>query len=517
MNVLAGLTAAVFSTSAATAAALPPPGAVADRPAAGPAAPCTGMRYASSTNTLYLTLPRAYTLSSVRAACAGAPLALVDAKTKTWQLSGDLVLTNGARLVLHGDRARGGGDVNTLRLRSRASNLPTEVSAVTAKFGSIDADAVTVTSWDDVAGRPDTVPALPAGSAPTARGRAFVRVVSFADARGAHQSRMTINRSTFTNLGYDAPESYGVSYKSQHCGRVNPAACLKAPVTGWQQHSTFAGNYMGTYYWGAADMRFVGNRYTGNTSYGLNGHDAARNLTISTNRFDHNGNHGVICSQRCDRIAIVGNTADHNGMVPWRGPDPAQESSGQVHGIMIHRGVTHAVISGNRVFDHPNGAGIAVFDSAGALVARNSVVRAKYGLRLSVGASGNRFERNQVVGSTLHGVFCYQGATDRPQYTNRTGRPNGNVFVGNVFAGGGGNAIRLTDSDRFTFAANVIRNTRFPLALVRSTGIVFTGNTLPARLVVTLHGTPGRPSTVRIVPRAGVTVSADRHSKAVLR
>ncbi len=42
---------------------------------------------------------------------------------------------------------------------------------------------------------------------------------------------------------------------------------------------------------------------------------------------------------------------------------------------MIHRGVTNTVISGNYVHDQPNGAGIAVFDSAGNTITNNTIDR----------------------------------------------------------------------------------------------------------------------------------------------
>jgi len=53
-------------------------------------------------------------------------------------------------------------------------------------------------------------------------------------------------------------------------------------------------------------------------------------------------------------------------MVPFTGPvpDPAGPG-GQVHGIMLHRGVTNTTIKNNNVHDQPNGAGIAIFDTAG--------------------------------------------------------------------------------------------------------------------------------------------------------
>ena len=82
-------------------------------------------------------------------------------------LNVDLQVENGATLVLRG--AAAGGDVNELRLKSGASNLPTDVVTVTAQYGTIALDHTKVTSWDPAANGPDTNTALPAGSPTTAR------------------------------------------------------------------------------------------------------------------------------------------------------------------------------------------------------------------------------------------------------------------------------------------------------------------------------------------------------------
>lgn len=487
---------------------------IASVPAASavPAACGGGVRYASTSNTTYLTEAKTYTLTDVAANCTSAPLRQVDAATKTWLLSSDLVLQNGATLALKGSAA--GGDVNTLRIRSRATNALAEVQAITAQYGTIEADAVTVTSWDDVAGGPDTKADFVSGA--TLRGRAFVRALSYVDAGGAaRQSRMTINNSTFTNLGYYAAESYGVSYKSRQCGRANPAACATAPVTGWQKNSTFSKNYMGLYLWGASNMEFTGNRYLDNVSYGWDGHDVATNLVVTGNRFEGNGNHGWICSQLCDNLTVTGNVAARNGMVPWSGPDPDKEAAGQVHGMMLHRGITKTVLADNTVTDHPNGAGIAVFDTRGAVIRNNMVQRAKYGIRLSVGARENRFENNTVAGSTSYAVYTYAGS-DAPAYTP-TVRPTANRFVGNTIDGSGSSVIKLGDSDAFTFDNNVLRNLTTPIELTRAANHVLTGNTLPSGQLFRLRGTSSSPTSVTITPGAGVRIDRDAYSTATLR
>jgi mannuronan 5-epimerase len=435
-------------------------------PAPAHAAPCTSpVRYAASTNTIYLVARQAYTLGDIKRACPSVPLVQVDAAKRVWQLNGDLVLQNGSTLTLHGGAA--GGDVDTLRLRSLASNRPTEVSQLMANHGTLSLKSTAVTSWDDAANGPDTDVRASAG----ARGRAFIRVLSTQGAGGAAlESRMDIVDSEVSYLGYYAAESYGVTYKSRPCSRENVALCAKVKVGGSQINSRFHHNYMGTYTWGARDMSFRGSRYEHNASYGLDPHDVSSNLDIERNTFAHNGNHGVICSQLCDKLRIVDNVSHDNGRRPWSGPAGDSDVKGQVHGIMIHRGVTNTLISGNRVWNHPNGAGIAIFDSAGNTVTDNRLDNNMVGIRLSVGAAENTISHNVVRRSGKYGVFMFKG-TDLPAYTTVSGRPTGNVFDRNTVEGAG-NPVKLTDSDATTFSGGRITGGQGPLVLANSSATI---------------------------------------------
>lgn len=139
----ASAAAAAPSTVTSTTTARSAPAAPA-APAA-PGAPCEGVRYASTTNVIYLTAAKTYTPAPIAAACPGAPITKVSGTT--WLLSADIVVEPGATLALHGSSA--GGDTDTLRIRSRSSNARTEVQSITALGGTIDARNVTVTSWND--------------------------------------------------------------------------------------------------------------------------------------------------------------------------------------------------------------------------------------------------------------------------------------------------------------------------------------------------------------------------------
>ena len=123
------------------------------------AAACAGaVRYSASSNRLYVS-SGTQTPTTILALCPGVPLVQVDPANKIWQLNVDLQVENGATLALRGTAA--GGDVNELRLRSGASNLPTDVVTLTAQYGTIDIANTKIMSWDPVANGPTPTPRCP--------------------------------------------------------------------------------------------------------------------------------------------------------------------------------------------------------------------------------------------------------------------------------------------------------------------------------------------------------------------
>lgn len=465
-------------------------------PGVASAAACTSpVRYSATSNTIYLVGAQSFTPSQIKAACAAAPIVLIDAATKTWELRADLIVQNGATLSLHGDKASVPGEVNTLRMRSLSSNLATEVSAITSQYGTIDIDSVVVTSWDSAANAPDTKPALPKGAPTTARGRAYIRAISFIDSGGAaRNSAMYIRNSEMANLGYYGAEAYGISYKARGCDHFTPAPCATLRVTGAQTNSRFHHNYMGTYLWGAYDVPFLSNEYDNNVMYGLDPHDMSRNLTIRKNRFHHNGDHGLICSQMCDRLTIDQNESHHNGLTPWTGPD-GTGVPGQVHGIMLHRGVTNTVVTNNNVHDQPNGAGIAIFDTAGAVVTGNTLSANLYGVRLTVGSANNTVNANTIKGSTAYGIYMYSGS-DTASYTTPSGRPTANVISNNAVSTTVGDGIRLDNADNNRFTGNTFTGSAGGFIFLNSTGNVLADNTMPSGQDINISTTAGKNSSL---------------------
>jgi mannuronan 5-epimerase len=472
------------------------------------AAACNSpVRYSASSDTIYLSAGTAVdTLSEIKAACSTAPLTQVS--PGVWELNADLVLQGGATLTLDG-----AADVQELRLQSLPSGLQSDVSAITAQYGQLDIRGAKVTSWNGTG--PDTDATVPAGGV---RGRAFIRALSFLEGSAARQSTMNIENSDLGFLGYNGAEAYGVAYKARGCGIDTQSVCAALNVLGKQVGSRFHDNFMGTYTWGAQDMLFDRNTYSGNKSYGLDPHDDSDFLTITNNVFTGNGNHGLICSQRCDHLTITGNKAIDNGHVPYVGPGDDDPTDNQVHGIMLHRGVTDSVIENNEVRGQINGGGIVIFDSVGNTVRGNTITGNKYGLRFSVGTRDTVVADNTVTGSGTNALFTFKG-TDAPVYSGTTGRPTGVTFTGNTFSGAGAELFKLQDTDRFTFTGGSITPgapARGP-RIERGAGHVYDSSVAtPAGTTFTLRGTAAVPTSVefRGIPSTAITVSKDAFSTA---
>jgi hypothetical protein len=116
--------------------------------------------------------------------------------------------------------------------------------------------------------------------------------LSYVDATGKYESRMTIESSDVGFLGYYASEAYGVVYKARGCDATHQDVCNALNVGGFEKNSRFHDNYFGTYTWGADDMDFTNNEYDHNIGYGLDPHDDSDNLRIVGNKSHHNGTTG---------------------------------------------------------------------------------------------------------------------------------------------------------------------------------------------------------------------------------
>lgn len=393
----------------------------------------TTVRWASSSNTLYVSGPVTCTLTQLDNLTI-APLSQVDPAAKIWLLGANLVLQQGATLQLHGSGAA--GDVNELRLRSNNTSASTSIIYLRAYAGNISMRSTKVTSWDEAAGKPDT-------EYKTYK-RSYIHVRSFLDANGkAQQSRLDISDSDLGYLGHNAAEAYGVTWKVMGTGVFD-----RVDVLGDVSNSRFHHNYFGAYTYGAFGMKWVGNEFDNNIQYGLDPHDDSDSLLIEGNYSHDNGNHGIICSQRCDNLTIRNNVSERN----------------TGHGIMLHRSVTKSVVENNTAKGNTD-TGIVLFESFDNHIVGNTTEGNLRGIRLSVGSANNLVERNTIANNSSYGIYLYKGS-DVP--VSGDGRPKFNRFVGNEIRDSGSYAVNAVDSDDNLFDGNIFRRNGGPLRFERS-------------------------------------------------
>lgn len=395
------------------------------KPAA--AAPCAAanIRWASSTNTVYVSGEGVVcALIEIDQLATKALITQTNVADKVWLVGSNIWLQNGATLRLHGSSM--GGDVNELRLKSNNSSVANSTVFLRAYWGTIDINATKVKSWDEAAQDVDKEYA--------SYKRSFIQVKSFLDSDGvtARESRMDITASDIGYLGFNGAESYGLSWKvlGSSSGLFDKVGVLGTVTTSRIHH-----NYYGVYTWGADGMAWRTNEFDNNVLYGLDPHDNSDDLIIEDNIAHHNGTHGIICSRFCDHLTIRGNKAYNNGG----------------NGLMLHRLTNESIVEDNELYDNVD-SGLAIFDSHSNTIRHNNIHDNAKGMRFSVGSSNNLIENNQLLDNREYGLYFFKG-TDIPTEPG-DGRPKLNQFIGNHVEGSGIYGIKMKEADDNLFQGN---------------------------------------------------------------
>ena len=423
-------------------------------------APGAEIRWSLSSNRIYLTGSGAVTLSNISAAQDQAPLEQVA--PGVWQLRANLIVQDGAQLVLHGTAI--GGDVDQLRLQSNNSTDTNRFVFISADWGSISIQNTSIASWDDAVGGPDTEYEI--------YGRAFINVRSqmAADGVTALESRMDIKNSDIGYLGYDEPEAYGLSWKVVGAGSgLFDRVGVFGDIVGSHIHH----NYFGVYTFGAEAMQWLDNEIAHNVQYGFDAHDDSDHLLIQGNNAHHNGNHGIILHRSSDDSLLEGNQCLNNGDT----------------GIVLTGG-WRCIVRSN-------------------LLAGNF----EAGIRLNLGSADNLIEGNVCASNTWYGFYLYKGA-DAPE-PNDDGRPKRNQFVSNLVQGNLKAAINLADSDDNTFATNTFQANGDTLHFERGFGNRLVGNSIPAEVIVRTIGSPADAPSTYVSHQPSLRVQVDAYSSTI--
>jgi parallel beta-helix repeat protein len=441
-------------------------------------------RYATSSNTIYVSGPVIATLTDVHTFLPNAPLAVVDQVMQVWKLDANLILQEGATLQLHGQEV--GGDVDELRLKSNnvVGGPAVQYVELRADWGNTDVHSTKIISWDDAVAGPDTEYVQ--------FGRAFVRARSRLGTDGVTplESRMDIVDSEVAYLGFDRAESYGLVWK---VAGTTPGILDAVNVMGDVTNSFLHHNFFGMYTYGHFGGQWTFNEVANNVKYGIDPHDDSDYLLIANNYVHHNGTHGIIASKRCDHVTIRDNISSYN----------------VGNGIMLHILSDDSLIEGNTT-EFNGDSGISLYDSHRVIVRDNTSSNNRRGIRLSVGSSENLIEENLVSLNTDLGLYLYQG-TDPAASGNS--RPHDNIFRANHVENNGAEALYLQNGDDNTVENNVFgAGTAAALRFRDGEGNVFRGNTLPDEVALRITGRADQLSSVTVSAQRKLNVKVDAFS-----
>src|SRR3989339_4765 len=384
--------------------------------------PCTSsnIRWSASSNRVYIFGDVTCTLTDIKSLGSKyIPLELVDSANKIWLLKANIILQNGATLKIHSEKFE--GDTNGLRLKSNNANLNDYIS-ISADWGNIDIFGVKITSWDELSQSPDV---------DYSNGRAFIRVRSRLDDNGiALESRMDIARSDISYLGFNASESYGLSWKVL----TNSLAIFDLTnVYGGIINSRIHNNFFGAYTYGGQNMKFTGNEVSENIWYGLDPHDDSDYLVISDNYVHRNGKHGIICSKRCDNITISNNRSNYNKK-----------------GIRLSVGSSNNIIENN---DFSNNSKYGIYTYEGNDLPANQTekfvnLNTFRNNTITYNAMGIRF--NQAKNNFIEGNNIFENQRNIYNYDT-----SNNIFLANIT---NGNNITNYHYERYN-SKNIIKDT----------------------------------------------------------
>eukprot|EP00904_Undaria_pinnatifida_P001002 jgi/Undpi1/10902/HiC_scaffold_3.g01428.m1 len=385
-----------------------------------------------------------------------------DVYTGTYYLESNVHIRNGATLSIDGSKT----ETKACKTLLLASNSSTYVN-VRAHGGNLDIDDTQIFSWDLFAADYDTI---------TDDGRSYLSAITekitgrtedtcpddpqadeedYITGQAKNDmgsANMDILNSEIGYLGYDAAESYGISYKARGlCADLTNLDIydddngLDYGVTGNIKGSELHHNWFGMYSWGHDGGKWYNNEVHDNIGYGFDPHDDSDKMRIVGNTVYNNGWHGIIASKRCTDVVIKRNEVYNNGGA----------------GIMLHRSSNDAVVKDN--YSHDNGdAGLALFESSDCTVEDNVFENNKYGVRWSNGANSNTVSENIITmdsgKNTKYALYMYIGSDEQEAEGNVDGHPNNNLIYKNEIYSEQDEVWRMEGADDNNFKFNVVHS-----------------------------------------------------------
>lgn len=302
------------------------------------------------------------------------------------RLAAPLVVAAGATLVVDGIELR----------------LVQEAGALITAYGGLFISDSELLGWSEMAEAPAET---------DARGAVFRPWIT-----GLEDNRTVVRRSRLAHLGYQGTSTFGLAFT--HGGRDPDEGGPRVSVVG----NTIQDLYFGFFSFGAVGVEVIQNEITDSHVYGVDPHDATRDLLIASNTVTGTRrSHGIILSREIHDAVVVDN----------------QSSGNAGAGLFVDKGSYDVTFARNRSF--ANGKdGIVVYESRNITVTGNALVgNGRAGVRVRASADVE-IKDNTIRHNAGPGIFVYDWShAARPPDDEDARRllPTSVTLTGNRLAG----------------------------------------------------------------------------------
>lgn len=280
---------------------------------------------------------------------------LLDCRDAVCRLAAPLLVEPGATLV-----------VDRLAVR-----LVQSAGALVSAQGDLFVTDSELLGWDEAADAPART---------DADGRIFRPWLA-----GLEASRTLIRRSRLAHLGYDSNSTQGLAFTD--ADRDDAAGKPAADIV----DNRLEDLWFGFFTWNAEGIQVLRNTVDGSHVYGLDPHDATRDMLIAENVVQGTrDSHGIVMSRRIHDTVVTRNRSIANGGA----------------GFFLDKGSWNVTFAGNESFD--NGTdGITIYESRDVTIRDNHVAgNGRAGIRIRA-AADIAITNNIVHDNEGPGIFVY--------------------------------------------------------------------------------------------------------------
>lgn len=202
---------------------------------------------------------------------------------------------------------------------------------------------------------------------------------------GLEANRTVVRQSHLAHLGYDSNSTQGLAFST--ADRDEPVGRPSVDIVTSRIEDLFYGFFT----WEADGVRILQSTFENNLLYGIDPHDATRDMLIAENFVrGTRDSHGIVMSREIHDTVVTRNRSIDNAGT----------------GFFLDKGSWNVTFAGNESFD--NGAdGITVYESRDVRITDNHVAgNGRAGIRVR-GSADIRIEDNVVHHNGGPGIFVY--------------------------------------------------------------------------------------------------------------